>query len=247
MSKNTLTKKIDRFLKTAKKRGKKMNRFNKSRASVMSRFGKPISGVSNGPLPLVYKCKFRFNAPLTLTNGGAPATLTKHQFRMNSLHDPDFTAATTRQPRCYDQLVPTIYGRVRVNSVLVQLDVTPTAGTGANNSIIFGYQLNEFGGTVINTTIDAHECIGVKTYSLNDTKRNRISFYVPCHKALGLSQIQYKTDPNTSHFSGGNPNTSAMLTIFIGSSNGLTTSSAQVDVTLIQYSVLFDRTTLPSS
>jgi len=132
------------------------------------------------------------------------------QFRMNSLHDPDYTG-TGHQPMGYDQLCPALYqqwwvtaSKITIDAVFLT-DAASIASVGINRcEFAFFATAND---TTVPTTVDQmlenHNCKFHHLSGYQNRGRMEIALYHPPY--FGVSEKQYIADDNYGGAAGSNP------------------------------------------
>lgn len=193
------------------------------------------------PLPVRYNAIMRYSDVFQFSTGVAGVYGVEQSMRLNSLFDPDLTG-TGHQPYGYDQMTP-LYGRYQVRAVKVTLHWTDPSADGVRVACML--QGNVSVTSLTSQTIGyVDELPFTKCGNINNTgdQKNKMVFYIPLHKALGLSKQAYADDTsNTASVVSGSPSLQAYIRFSAASNRGTSAVTVMCNCTMEYYTVFYDR------
>lgn len=167
------------------------------------------------------------------------STIYSHQFRINSIYDPDYTY-TGHQPKGHDQYEG-LYRSYRVHGVLVEAWSSTTAGTGTlagQSSFISIYPHKST--TVPTSTIEVFESPDTKHRTFDANNPVYIKKYVNCARVFGQRKSVYNSDIDYQALFGANPTNVAYATVQVCNVDQTTSTGFFLRVKLTYYVELCD-------
>jgi len=203
------------------------------------------------PIAQRYICRMKYCDAFSLNTDASAVGAVVHRFRLNSLFDPNLTAAGHR-PYGFTQLMGTpgtldvgLYNRYRVISCSYSIYAAPAAGQTVQ---ITALPSNEAVPTVLGATASALRENPRAKYITQTTgapiKLLSGKVYLP--SLVGRTKSQYMADDRYQALSTANPSENAILNVFlneIGDASGLPGSipvSARLNITMMYTVELFD-------
>lgn len=198
---------------------------------------------SLNPIPQRYICKMKYSDVYTQSFSLGQASL--YQFRLNSIHDPDYTSTLTgHQPYGHDTFV-FLYNRYRVIGCSYRIVAVPETGTTPIQVITI--PTNDI---LTTTNLSAlRELPRAKYVCVQQGDLKTLSGYVSCPSVAGRTKSQYIADDRYSAQMGANPLEDIMLNIYLGHLAGTVGTSVSCSVNIeLEYTVeMFDIKTLAQS
>jgi len=185
------------------------------------------STIQRGYLPFGqnYFVRLPYGVNQTITCGaGSTTTAAGVLFRMNSLHDPDYTNAG-HQPYQWDQLSP-MYNIYTVYGLKYELTFFDPTEDGCVCGVGFYTDANT-GDTPIGKEIDVlHERKLCQTVPLSNTGSQRYTFsgYIPINEMWGLTKEQLMANVYFQASPGANPGSVAYMAPFALNPRAVTTT-----------------------
>lgn len=216
--------------------GKKFNKQNnsnnnKKKENKMTYKRKPIVRSLGQAFPDILKVKLRYNARVAILS--ASGVMANHNFRVNSVYDPDATYAG-HQPLGVDNLFA-LYDRVLVTGV--KYTVRAISDTAPMEFVVYPYPAGITAPSNIET---AKEYKNSQCRMLTTSETKYCKGYVSMKKLRGLTSFG-TSDSDYCHTSSGNPTEFAYLKMSAASVDGATSSTLRAVVTLDYYCTFFER------
>lgn len=167
------------------------------------------------------------------------STIYSHQFRVNSIFDPDYTY-TGHQPKGHDQYEG-LYRSYRVHGVLVEAWSSTTSGSGTlagQSSFISIYPHKST--TVPTSTVEVFESPDTKHRTFDATNPVYIKKYISCARVFGQRKSVYNTDVDYQALFGANPTNVAYVTVQVCNVDQSTSTGFFLRVKLTYYVELND-------
>jgi len=188
-------------------------------------------------VPDVLETTLRYSDVYTLTS--AANAIAKYVFRMNSLHDPDFSG-TGHQPLYYDQITQ-MYGRYVVKGCKITCHFSPIANTSSTTQpsgpMVIGIagDTDTFTPTVLATIMEQNR--SVSTFLNNAVGGNNVKTL--SHTYSPALRLGTDVEDNEVQAAvGSNPNRPYYAHVYAAETGLATSSSCNVKVTL-EYRVRF--------
>lgn len=157
-------------------------------------------------LPLRMHRTLRYSTQVQLSTG---TSLSVYQFRMNSLHDPDFTGVG-HQPMGYDEFSAlyqqwwVVASRMTVDAIFTTNTVSVTSvGVNRCQVALFATANDTTVPSTVDQMIENHDCAFRHMTGYENRTRFSKSFYHP--DFFGISEKQYLADDNYGGGTGSNP------------------------------------------
>lgn len=232
--------------KSTQPKKRKPQRYNNlaSGSLINSASGVPRYALSASPITPSAKCAFRYSETLSLTSSSVAARLagTQHEFRLNSIYDPDLSG-TGHQPYMYDQFA-TLYGRYRVDFVEVQIDaiVSPSTSHLVTAMIQGPSGGQSASGKAMSDLLENVRCKNL--YALTSAVTPpRTRFSIDIAKYLGIPREAYEADLSLWGAAvGANPSRTLFMNLATSAFAG-TSETIQVVVTMVFHTHLWDPVT----
>lgn len=218
-----------------KRRYKKKSFFPKSKKLASVRMKGP------SPIPDKLFCKMKYHDTFVTTAGAVPAI---HVYR-NSLFDPDETHAG-HQPMGRDEYAQ-LYNRYRVHGIGYTCIAINESISQQQDVVV----IPKPNATALTDYRQFWELAYAKPRVVcpEGSGKNITVFkgYVPCARILGVTDEQFRTNPNYSALMAADPGTAVRLHIYSMPSDIATVSTVRWKITLVFYCELYDRHTLQVS
>lgn len=188
-----------------------------------------------GPLPPRVISRFRYAAQFSSNVG-----VLDSQFRLNSLHDPDYTGVG-HQPYGFDTYA-SIYAKYRVYAAAYKIMVSNENVQSVNFTIV----PNNSNIPFTNSSL-AMESPRAKSIMLSagSPRTIRGKIYLPA--LVGASQVNYKADDRYQADTGGSPNEVMNLHMLVANMSGNPISNVAYSIEIVYYCEFFDIRELPQS
>lgn len=200
-------KKVNFKPSTTYKRHSKKNSKSSVKALAKLKWGKRLcfSPSSGPPGAMGTKLQYCTNIAMTTTAGA----LQQYVFRLNSLHDPDYTG-TGHQPLYYDQLTSYIYNQYRVYGMRYYIQAIGEDNTAMNISVMPSLSPTSL------TTIDASRENRDAKNAVLQLDRGPVVFkgYFDLADVFGTSRERVLDDDGFASLVGTQPNELAYLHIY---------------------------------
>lgn len=223
----------------ARPRRKKLGVFKSNMGIVSSGLS---SYQSKSPFPPSWRCQMTYDEVRDMTAGSVGTYGTEIIYSCNGPYDPRYS---TGGSSCYGwSNISALYSNYRVNAVKVELTWTNPSGDG-----LCGGYLIQAPNDADTLTSDTVELASKKPNSgnvfLNDTgsQTSKQVLYLPMHKLMGVSKLQYKAnlDQYTSG-SGTVPTLQSLLRIALSNlSTGASGGTCSCQVKLTYYMLFYNR------
>lgn len=187
------------------------------------------------PDRMLLKMSYKDNINLA---GVSPNAWAYHQFRMNSIYDPDMAVTDGHQPLGHDQW-NVFYYKYRVYKAVINVQFVNNTTAGVQLGIV---PFN-FDSAIINDD-SVFELPHAKTKVVGSTggmNKCSITKVIDIPRILGQSHVQYKTNPNTSAPFNGNPLNQCIAHVVARTINDSTAPLVQAIVNITYYCEFFDR------
>lgn len=199
--------------------------------------GGKIVAMRNTLVPdrMLIKLSYKDNINLA---GVSPSAWSYHQFRMNSIYDPDMAVTDGHQPLGHDQW-NVFYYKYRVYKAVVNVQFVNNTNAGVQ----LGLVPFNFDSPIINDD-SIFEMPHAKTKvvgSAGGMNKCSLTKVIDIPRILGQSHVQYKTNPNTSAVFNGNPLNQCCLQVVARTINDSTAPLVQAIVNITYYCEFFDR------
>lgn len=198
---------------------------------------------SSSPIPDRFITKMRYSSLHALVTGGAgPVT---HQFRINSIYDPDLTGGG-HQPLGHDQF-QTLYLRYVVRGMSYVVTFTNQSTTDyADIAIVF--HPNTSMASAMSTALESTYCrrgvVGPETGSRNVLI---MKGYMSVAKIRGISRTKVNNENDYNALFGANPIITPCMTLYAENQNVAAAIQVNARVDLVYYVSLYDRIALSQS
>lgn len=210
-------------------------RFNRPYPDGMQFDGVPYSVLRTRSLSAVPR---KMNVKLKYFDNSTYSTafqLTSHQFRLNSIWDPDLTFVGLL-PMGYDQW-SAFYSRYRVTGAKVDCtfinNATGAAGGAVNGSVprlcLLYPGVTTYVPSDIKDMIEAPQVSYDYVSQLSGESIKKVSMYIPLHVLYGITKEQYMAEDNYAADMGANPVSAAYITVITDSVNE---TSTKVDISV---------------
>lgn len=149
---------------------------------------------------------------IALTSSAAGLFGTEQVYRLNSLYDPDFTG-TGHQPYGYDQLAA-LYLRYKVEAVKIFVEWGDVSGDGIFPAFMVTTPNDgtTLAGKDVPTACEKQNVYQAGPISNTGQQLVRQALYLPMHKAVGLTKLQFAADvTNYGAAVGANPTLSPFI------------------------------------
>lgn len=195
------------------------------------------------PMPVRKLVQFRYCDDIILSTGAAGVMCTDYQYRLNSLFDPNLTAAG-HQPLGFDQMCPALYGRYKVYRCDFSLVATTPGGTSdiqLSAQVTSAASVLALGGNAP-AYVRERFADGTAMLSSSGDRRAVVRASVPIHQVFGFTQTEFNGDiAEMSAVYNANPVQQALLNFAVGSPAGSGAESCVVMVELIFFAELSER------
>jgi len=211
---------------------------------INSAAGVPRYAISASPIAPSAKCAFRYSETISLTSSSVAARLSgnQYEFRLNSIYDPDLTAAG-HQPYMYDQFA-TLYGRYRVDFVEVQIDAIVSPNTShCITALVQGPSGGQSAdGKALSALLENVRCKNLYALTTAVTPP-RIRFSIDIAKYLGIPREAYEADLSLWGAAvGSNPSRTLFMNLATSAFAG-TSETIQAVITIVFHTHLWDPVT----
>lgn len=213
---------------------RKYNR--KPRRARVNKIGGLIVARQNTLVPDRLFLKMSYKDNISLNYPGSPFTY--HDFRLNSIYDPDLAVTTGHQPLGYDQW-SVFYNKYRVYKASVKVtivseqDTTLRCGLVPYNSQAFPSQDDSF--------FEQPHAVTKVCAGQNGMNRVILQKEVHCPRIMGKSSQQYRSSELTSSGFGNNPQEQIWARVGISNLDDDVGTTAYALLEIIYHVELFDR------
>lgn len=215
--------------KVSRKRPYKKFKKGESQKKVFSKSGqvyKPRLWRGTG-FPSGLQVKLKYSDILTINNLGVVVDV--HQWRGNSLYDPDFTS-TGHQPLYFDQLAA-IYNRYRVDGCKIKIVCSTESPIGIMG-VLYPTDENNISVTSISS---ACERTGAQDMVIVPARPYTFTKYVSSPAITGLSKAQYQASDKYCPDVNANPDEPWFWNFMTQTVDGTTAANMRVTVCLTYY------------
>lgn len=178
--------KMPKRARTGSNAGRKKPMYYKKPSLTVARLKTPTADTTIGGTR--FRTKLKWNHKIALTSTTSPAY---HEFRLNSLYDPDLTDAGN-QPAGFDNLMA-IYNKYHVQAVKWSLTACATGSTVQSNHYLVAYSATP-ARLSASTWPDAVAMLPYSRFRhlyIDGAGKGSMKMYLPLYKVLGVDRKEY--------------------------------------------------------
>lgn len=221
-------------------RRRRVSKRRSSRRRVRRVSRRPVNRLSGSLTPNRLFLKLKYSEAFGMTYNSASTNATVYQFRVNSIHDPNFTGVG-HQPLGHDEW-SVFYSRYRVRGMRYVITFTNIEAI-SQQEVAVTLRPNNVYDTLMDTIRESPSCVYKAILGVEGSGQNNkvVRGYASVAKVRGVSKARVNVESDFQALIGSNPAFVPMLTVYMKNQDSATDSNIRVRVDLVYHVELSDR------